>query len=174
MIVKALGPDHLAYRLHSPRWSFQPLSGAGAAMSGGRLNRLGIDALYFGLEPETAIAEYRQDDPLVRPAMLVAYMVTIGRVIDFRAGYNPAQWEPLWQEITCNWKGMAFIDEIEPPSWVIADMVRDAGIAGILFPSTRYIGGVNLVVYPDLLSADDRLVVNDPQGELPANQSSWA
>ena len=173
MIIGQLGPEQPAYRLHSPRWSFQPLSGAGAGKSGGRLNRVGVDALYLALEPETAIAEFRQDDPLVRPATVVAYRITLGRVVDFRGGYDPAHWDPLWQELTCNWKRLAFLDEIEPPSWVLGDLVRQAGIAAVLFPSTRRPGGINLVVYPDLLGPDDAMVVHDPKGELPVDQASW-
>ncbi|KQZ59359.1 RES protein [Lysobacter sp. Root559] len=173
MIVAALGPDLPAYRMHTPRWSYQPLSGAGAAMAGGRLNRPGIDALYLALEPETAIEEFRQDDPLVRPGTLVAYRATIARAADFRAGYDPEHWPPLWQELSCNWKRQAFLDEIEPPSWVIADDVRAAGLAAVVFPSTRRIGGLNLVIYPDLLGADDHLLVHDPRMDLPIDPSSW-
>lgn len=173
MIVRPVGPDHAAYRMHTPRWSSQPLSGAGAAKSGGRLNRPGIDALYVALDEPTAIAEYRQDDPLMRPGLLVAYRITLSNVVDFSAGYDPAQWTAIWQDLSCNWKGLAFYDDIEPPSWVLGDLVRAEGHAGILYPSTRNSGGVNLVIYPDRLADADRLVVNDPRGDLPTNQQSW-
>jgi RES domain-containing protein len=42
------------YRFNTPKWAYQPTSGAGAARHGGRLNRPGIDALYFSKEVETA------------------------------------------------------------------------------------------------------------------------
>ena len=35
------------FRAHNPLWSFQPLSGAGAARAGGRFNRIGTPALYL-------------------------------------------------------------------------------------------------------------------------------
>jgi RES domain-containing protein len=38
MIVIAL--DKVAYRVHDPKWSFAPTSGAGADKYGGRANRL--------------------------------------------------------------------------------------------------------------------------------------
>ena len=117
---------------------------------------------------------YEQPRTLVRPGLLVAYRVKLSRVVNFRAGYNPARWPPLWQDLECNWKRLAFYDRIEPPSWGIADVVRAAGFAGILFPSTRRAGGMNLVVYPDQLTAEDQLTPNDPSGELPADQSIWA
>lgn len=56
---------------------------------------------------------------------------------------------------------------------MIADDVRAAGLAAIVFPSTRRIGGSNLVIYPDLLGADDRLLVHDPRMDLPIDPSSW-
>lgn len=58
MILTALGPV-TAYRLHTPKWSIMPTSGAGAAAVGGRANRVGKPALYLALEADTAIAEYQ-------------------------------------------------------------------------------------------------------------------
>jgi RES domain-containing protein len=49
-----------AYRVHVPRWAFLPTSGAGAREHGGRLNRIGVDALYLSLEEQTALSEYKQ------------------------------------------------------------------------------------------------------------------
>lgn len=49
------------YRASQPRWAYLPLSGEGAAISGGRFNEQGVQALYLSLEPETSIAEYKQD-----------------------------------------------------------------------------------------------------------------
>jgi RES domain-containing protein len=49
--------DVIVYRAHNPKWAFTPTSGAGAAVSGSRVNRPGINALYFneGKEPPTWI-----------------------------------------------------------------------------------------------------------------------
>ena len=60
MIVIAL--DKVAYRVHDPKWSFAPTSGAGAGKYGGRANRPGINALYLSLELQTALSEYQQPD----------------------------------------------------------------------------------------------------------------
>jgi RES domain-containing protein len=62
---------------------------------------------------------------------------------------------------------------VEPPSWVLADQVLAAGAKGIVFASGLVPGGVNLVLYPDLLTRSDRLEVHDPGGLLPRNQDSW-
>lgn len=172
MIVTSLDGSTLFYRAHTPEWASQPLSGAGAAKVGGRLNRPGVHALYLSDSPECAIAEYRQLSPIMPPCTLATYHVALGAVVDFRGGFVPNVWSPLWQELYCNWRGMAFLEGVEPPSWVLADEVLAAGHCGVLFPSL-HTGGINLVVYPDALRATDRLSVHDPEGRLPRDRSSW-
>jgi len=54
MIITSL-VETVAYRVHQPRWAFDPISGAGAAAEGGRANRKGLHALYLALDPQTAI-----------------------------------------------------------------------------------------------------------------------
>ena len=34
-------------------------------------------------------------------------------------------------------------------------------------------GGINLVLFNEMLSADDALTIYDPAGALPKNQGSW-
>jgi RES domain-containing protein len=63
---------------------------------------------------------------------------------------------------------------VEPPSWVLADMVLAQGHTGILFPSLVHEGGTNVVVYLDQLKDGNSVAVNDPDGRLPRDQSSWA
>ena len=62
---------------------------------------------------------------------------------------------------------------MEPPSWVLADEVLVAGAKGILFASRVAPGGLNLVVYNEMLAAADTLKAYEPTGELPKNQDSW-
>ncbi|MBX3726172.1 MAG: RES domain-containing protein [Xanthomonadales bacterium] len=71
------GPAHF-YRAHAPEWASQPLSGAGAAKVGGRLNRKGMPRLYLSDSIETAIPEYQQFSPLIPPLTLVTYEVVRG------------------------------------------------------------------------------------------------
>ncbi len=172
MIVTRLDGTALFYRAHTPEWASQPSSGAGAARKGGRLNRPGVHALYLADSITTAIAEYQQRDPLMPPCTLVAYRVALGRVVDFRGGYSPEHWSPLWQELYCNWRRLAFLEGTEPPSWVLADEVLAANQVGILFPSRRS-DGVNLVIYMDALGGEDQVLVHDPDSNLPRDRSSW-
>lgn len=172
MIFTDLDGSKSFYRAHAPRWASQPLSGAGAAMKGGRLNRPGVHALYLADSRETAIAEYTQLSPLMPPLTLVEYHVELTRVVDFRNGYDPGAWQALWQELNCNWRNDAFLQGAEPPSWVISDEVHEARAKGILFPSTKS-KGVNLVVYTDTLEQGDHVSAHDPNEALPRDQSSW-
>lgn len=163
--------DAVAYRVHQPRWSFAPTSGAGAGLYGGRANRPGVNALYLSLELETALAEYQQLDALLPPALMVSYSVRIDPVVDFRGGSTSA-WDALWQDFYCDWRRMHFNEGIEPPSWVIGDQVLAAGAKGILFQSTID-GGTNLVIYNDALADFDAINAYDPNNDLPNNQLSW-
>jgi RES domain-containing protein len=165
--------DQVCYRMHVPRWAWAPTSGLGAARQGGRLNRAGIEALYLALESETAIAEFQQAAALLPPATLVTYRVTLDKVVDFRGGYT-SDWDPLWQDMFCDWRKMVFDDKVEPSTWVISDMCIAEGYKGILFPSSALSGGPNLVVFNSTLVVADKLVTFDPNGDLPKNQASWA
>lgn len=157
------------FRAHNPRWSFQPLSGAGAARAGGRFNRPGTPALYMSLEEATSAAEYRQDNDLTEPYLLVAYIANLPELIDLRLLDDT--WDPLWNDWTCDWRQM-FVDGMEPPSWNLGDAILDAGEIGLIFPSVAQVGGFNIVLFTDRLQAD-WLQPHDPNGLLPRDPSSW-
>jgi len=161
----------VAYRVHDPKWSYAPTSGAGAGSHGGRANRPGVDALYLSLDLATALAEYQQLDALMPPALMVSYKISANPVIDFRLGFTD-EWDPLWQDFFCDWRKMHFNQGIEPPSWVIGDHVLAAGGKGILFKSV-ITGGTNLVMYNDALDVSESIAVHDPNHALPKNQDSW-
>jgi RES domain-containing protein len=172
MILTRLGPDAPFYRALTPRWAHLPESGAGAAAVGGRFNRPGVEARYLAETAEGALNEYRQESPLLPPATLGTYLVTADQVVDFSGWYNPEQWSPLWAEAYCNWKGLAFLEGIEPPSWAIGDLVRAAGYGGILYRSARVPSHRCLVLYPEF--ADTFTApVHDPDRQLPRNADSW-
>src|SRR5574337_1145905 len=137
MILTSIGPDAPFHRAFTPRWAHAPESGAGAALAGGRFNWPGVEARYLAATPETALAEYQGESPLLPPATLVTFLVTAKSVVDFTGGYDPAQWTPIWAEAYGNWKGMAFLEGVEPPRWVIGDIVRDVGLPGILRSEER-------------------------------------
>jgi RES domain-containing protein len=75
-----------------------------------------------------------------------------------------------WRE---DWRHLKFDLHIEPPTWVLGDMVLANGHTGILFPSQANHGGTNVVIYVDQLGADNMVAVNDPDHKLPNDRSSW-
>lgn len=168
-----MGPDEVFHRYLTPRWAFLPTSGAGAAIDGGRFNRLGVEALYLSLSAQTALEEYRQGASITPPATLAAYKVTLAEVADLSQGFDPDIWDHAWKEWDCAWRQIARIDKRIPPPWKLADLVITAGVRGILFPSLRHAGGTNLVVFPANLVDGDKVAVHDPDRRLPQNQSSW-
>lgn len=172
MILSSLKATAL-YRAHAPRWSFAPLSGAGAAVQGGRFNRKGVEALYLSLETETTLAEYQHVSPLLEPCLLTSYIVSVSRLVDLRHLDGSEGWDPLWMDWDTDWRNFAFNLHIEPPTWVLGDLVREAGYAGILFPSVVNRGGTNIVMYQDVFASGDSISVHDPSHDLPKDQSSW-
>jgi RES domain-containing protein len=161
------------YRVHTPKWASMPLSGAGAATHGGRANRPGIEALYLALDVQTAIAEYKQVSTLLPPGTFVTYQISCAPIVEFREGFNAGEWDPLWEDFYCDWRALWFNNRIEPPSWVLGDLVLSAGAKGVLFNSRLTPMGTNLVLYPSVLNEADRLSVYDPAEALPKNQASW-
>lgn len=162
-----------AYRIHTPKWASAPLSGAGAAEHGGRLNRPGIAALYLALDMQTAIDEYKQVSTLLPPGTFVEYRVNAAPVVDFTGEFSARQWDPLWEEFYCDWRELWFNQHIEPPSWVLGDLALDAGAKGVLFKSRIASEGTNLVLYTDVFTETDTIDIHDPQHALPKNQASW-
>lgn len=128
MKLTNLLPERIFYRVNTPKWASMPASGAGAAAEGGRFNRAGVEALYLSLDETTALREYQQDDPIMPPGTIAAYHVALDQVVDFTAGYVSGEWGPIWEDWSCNWRHLRFLDEITPPSWDIGDLVLKAGV----------------------------------------------
>ena len=63
-------------------------------------------------------------------------------------------------------------EEIEPPSWVIGDLAREAGLPGILYRCLSDSAHTCLVLFPEM-SNRFRAPVYDPEGRLPRNAESW-
>lgn len=174
MKLARVGPDEIYHRYLTPKWAFLPMSGAGAAIDGGRFNRPGVEALYLSRSAQTALEEYRQGTSITPPATLAAYGITLVEVADLSQGYDPNVWDDAWQEWDCAWRQIARIDRRVPSSWKLADTVITAGLRGILFPSLRHAGGTNLVIFPANLFEGDQVAVHDPDHLLPYDQSSWS
>lgn len=122
----------------------------------------------------TALREFQQDNVFLPPGLICQYEVSGLVVADLSAGYDPAQWDPLWQDHACDWRELLFNRHVTPPTWYMADEAIEAGCQGILFPSQAHPGGMNLVVFDSSTLPASALKVIDPSGALPHSQSSWA
>ena len=165
MKLVRLNPDRIFYRFHRPKWASMPASGAGAAATGGRFNRPGTAALYLAADPLTALAEFGQGTTIVPPGTLVAYQIDIDQVAELAV--------TQYADAGCDWKYLSRIVGRDPPSWRIADGLLAKGRRGLLYPSIRHAGGLNLVLFLANLDANDRIAPHDPQATLPRDQSSW-
>jgi RES domain-containing protein len=136
------------WRMLGVRWQREPLSGAGAAKTGGRWNRPDQNALYLSCDHSTAIAEYHQ--MLVRPGMLVAYDIRSEAIADltkadFWKGGLAGRYDPSVSY--CNWRSFWKIENQSPPTWQIVEDLIKMGAHGALVPSAQNKGGVNLVLW---------------------------
>lgn len=78
----ALQFQGLLYRALNPLWARDPLSGQGAALYGGRFNRVGRPALYTALSIMGAVAEANQIGRPFEPVTLVSYEADLGPLFD--------------------------------------------------------------------------------------------
>ncbi len=173
MILHDLPAGTTLFRAHTPEWASRPLSGAGAARKGGRFNRPGVSALYLSLDELTALREYQQTSPFLPPCTMCSYTAALRGLVDLRQLHSGESWDELWYDWREDWRLLTLEQHIEPPTWVLGDLVLAQGHTGILFPSQVRDSGVNVVVYIDRLTDGNTIEVNDPDHRLPQNQSSW-
>lgn len=156
--------DGRFWRILSPRWAHDPLSGEGAARHGGRWNRPGQAALYLSREVETAFAEYQQELG-TRPGTFVAYDLAGAKVFDLTDAAMADALGVAAADIGAPWKEIAFVKRLDPPSWSIADRLRGQA-DGLLVPSVQRSGGVNLVLWRWNAADDPVVTFHDPIGDL--------
>ena len=150
------------WRMLSPRWHHEPLSGAGAARAGGRWNAVGMPALYLSADHGTAIAEYMQ--ALIHPGTLAPYDVDAAAILDLTDAAVRASVGIDEAVLTLPWRRIRDIERRVPASWALAQDALAAGFEGCLVPSTQA-KGVNLVLWRwDRGGAKVTLI--DPGGDL--------
>lgn len=164
------------FRAHDPRWSFKPLSGAGAAIHGGRFNPRGAEALYLSLTITTAIKEANQGFAFkIRPYVVCSYDVDCEDIADLTTEAGRIAHGALLADLACAWFADAAAGRV-PPSWRIARALIAGGQAGVLVPS--FAPGAaeedrNLVLWDWSDRPPHKVEVFDPSGRLPKNQLSW-
>ena len=164
-------------RGHDPTWSFSPISGAGAAKTGGRFNRPGEPTLYLSLDVMTAVGECTQGlSQRLQPLTMCEYDVDCDPVADLRTDASRKAAAIALDDLSCAWLDFLRAGK-EAPSWRVVDQLKAAGNAGMLAPSFFPGAGptnCNLILWrwgPDLPT---QVSVFDPSGRLPKNQLSWS
>lgn len=140
-------------------------SGAGAAKSGGRWNRVGMEAVYASLDVTTATQEAYQDFvyrgfPMtaIAPRVTAGAKVTLTKVLDLTdAKLRKSIGFTLRDLVEEDWEALQKMGE---ESWTQA-IGRGGYVAefqGLIVPSARNPGGKNIVIFPTRLAKAGKIV----------------
>ncbi len=131
---------------------------------------------YLSLRIETTLLEVSAGLPeRMSPCTLCVYDVDCEPVVDLRTAKD---WQDAGidsQDMACAWLMLALAGK-EPPTWRLARRLIGAGAAGVLVPSFATGAAAddqNLVLWRWGADLPHRVVVYDPEGRLPSDQSSW-
>ena len=165
-----------AFRAHDPRWSFSPLSGQGAAITGGRFNPKHQAALYLALDPMTAILEVTQGfSNRLHPLLLCEYDVDCEDIADLCDADIRAKIGVSFDDMACAWLIEQRANRVAPSHSISATLYAQ-GFAGALVPSFApgaQSGNRNLVLWRWGTDLSHRVTVFDPTNRLPNDQTSW-
>jgi RES domain-containing protein len=166
----------VCYRAHNPMWAWAPTSGDGAAIRGARFNPVGVPTLYLALTLEGMFLEMGHGfGHVFDPLTICSYAVDMEDIVDLRTDAARATAGIEIDDMRCSW-AMDMATGRRPASWRVAETMIRGGAAGILVPS--FANGArpdmnNLILWkygPDL---PYQVIVHDPSGVLPRDQSSW-
>lgn len=159
-----------AYRAHDPRWSFDPTSGQGAAITGGRFNVKGQAALYLSLEPITALAECTQGFAnRMLPLTLCEYDIDCTGIADLTRADTRQAMGIRELDMACAWLTFQRSGRTAP-SQKIAQRLINKRLNGVIIPSfvpNIPLGAVNLVLWRWSDSLPCKVMVYDPEHRLP-------
>lgn len=141
-------------------------SGAGAAKTGGRWNRKGLEAIYTLLDVETATLEAYQDFiyrgfplTIITPRVTAGAKVTLGKVLDLTDSKILKEIGFTTKELTGeNWRALQNAGD---ESWTQA-IGRGAYLAkfeGLLVPSARKEAAKNIVILPKRLARASKIEI---------------
>ena len=168
--------DGLVYRAHHPAWAYDPESGEGARIHGGRFNRVGMPCFYAALSLETAWLEAQQGFAFkAQPLTICTYRAELDDILDLTDPGGRDAAKVTMAQLSCAWESLA-ADRKPVPTWELADRLIAEGCAGVIVPSfaTRATPeDRNLVLWSWSRKPPHCLQVIDDEKRLPRDQSSW-
>lgn len=161
----------ILWRAYVPRWSYQPLSGEGAARFGGRWNPVGVPTIYAARELSTAWAEYNQG--FVQHPALIAQLELIGAHLANLT--DPAVLEEFGLDESIHrteWR--SDLDKsVVPATHAAYHKLVVGGVDGVIFPSFMSPGGSCVALWRWSGPNAPKLRIVDPEGRLPTSPASW-
>ena len=159
------------WRAYVPKWSYNPLSGAGAGHYGGRWNCVGQQCIYAALELSTAWAEYNQGF-VQHPATIVQLILKNARLANLTEN-TALQSLNISNDIHhTEWR-----DDLDcgrlPATHSVASRLLEQGIDCVIYPSFMSIGGTCVALWHWNETSQPSLEVVDPDHRLPKEPSSW-
>jgi RES domain-containing protein len=170
---RAIGYHHLIGPPPGKSGPPQPLWGGAAKTFGARFTPAGgFDSIYLANDPITAFIEvsaliFLPGGPVpVRSAPWVVISVDgiVNNLLDLTDQSTLAALGTTAQEMTGNWAAIP-----HPPTQLVGQLAYNSGrISGIKYASAKHPGGINFVIFPDLLTiaAGNHLEAHDPHGHL--------
>ena len=156
----------LAFRFHDAGYAWEPISGEGASIVGGRFNEIGVRTLYLGLQATTAFNERCQGfgHRAHPPAIFVTCEVDCDDIEDLTNRATRTRLNVNLADLRCPWFALAKRGQ-PVPSRIVAARIRQ-NAAGIIVPSfapgaTR--GATNLVLWRWGNDLPHRVRLFDPQ-----------
>jgi RES domain-containing protein len=168
--------EGLVYRAHHPAWAYDPESGEGAKIHGGRFNRIGMPCFYAALTLETAWLEAQQGFAFkTQPLTICTYRAEFDHVLDLCDPDVREAAQVSLKQLGCAWERLAG-DRKPVPTWELADRLIAGGCMGVIVPSFASRAtpeDCNLVLWSWTRKPPHCLQVIDDEQRLPRDQSSW-
>lgn len=168
--------QRICYRAHDPKWAFSPISGDGAKAKGGRFNPKGVAALYLALSVDGMFAEMGHGlAHRFTPLTVCSYDVDVDDIVDLRTEAERKAAGVTITDLNCAWMADVSAGR-EPASWTLSKRLIASGAVGVLVPSFAVHAkpdAENLVLWRWGGDLPNRVLVVDPNEQLPKDQASW-
>lgn len=180
-LSKAISINTVAFRSAGVKYANEAdlISGHGAAYYGGRWNPPRIRAIYASLELNTAVSESYQEflkfgfsPRSIRPRVIAGLKLELKTVLDLTDTHLCRSLGLKASELILEaWDTIQETGH-ESLTQAIGRAAYHAGFEGLLVPSAREKGGINIVVFPDKLARSSRVEILE-KDDLPPHPSEW-